>query len=342
MKIAINKKGLFAERWISYCKENNIYYKTVNCYDDDIVKQLSDCNAFMWHHSHASSQDVQFAKQLLFSLEQAGMKVFPNFKTTWHFDDKVGQKYLLEAINAPFVPSYVFYSKKEALSWVESITFPKVFKLRGGAGSANVRLVKTKHKAKRLISKAFGSGFAQYNKFGSLKDRWGKYRLGKTNLFDVLKGCVRIFYTTDFARNIGNERGYVYFQDFIPDNKYDIRIVVIEDRAFGLKRIVRKNDFRASGSGNIIYNKSEISEDCVKIAFDINKKLKTQCVAIDFVFNGKQALIVEISYGFLPKGYDSCEGYWDNHLNWHEGKINPYGWMIENLLRKIPKNHTHR
>ena len=67
--------------------------------------------------------------------------VFPNFNTAWHFDDKVGQKYLLEAIDAPLVPSYVFYSKEMALKWLEQTQFPKVFKLRGGAGSANVKLV---------------------------------------------------------------------------------------------------------------------------------------------------------------------------------------------------------
>jgi len=332
MKIAIHKFGGFAERWISYCEENKIQYKIVNCYENDIIKQLDDCDALMWHHNHASPKDVQFAKQLLFSVEQSGKKVFPNFNTTWHFDDKVGQKYLLEAINAPLTPSYVFYSKKEAIQWVELTTFPKVFKLRGGAGSANVRLAKTKQEAKKLINKAFGRGFPQYDRFGNLKERWRKYLLGKTTLFDVLKGCVRIFHTTDFARVAGNAKGYVYFQEFIPNNSYDIRIIVIEDRAFGIKRMVRENDFRASGSGNIVYKKSEISEDCVRIAFDLNQKLKTQCIAIDFVFDDKQALIVEISYGFVPQVYDPCEGYWDSSLNWHEGKFDPYGWMIENLL----------
>ena len=332
-KIAIHKNGDFAERWISYCEENKIRYKTVNCYDNDIVRQIEDCDALIWHHNHSSSKDVKFAKQLLFSMEQSGKLVFPNFNTGWHFDDKVGQKYLLESIQAPLVPSYVFYSKKEALQWVESTYFPKVFKLRSGAGSAHVQLVNTKLEARKLIIKAFGQGFAQYDKLGNLKERWRKYKLRKTTFVDVLKGCVRIFYPTDFARVMGNEKGYVYFQDFIPNNQYDIRIVVIGVRAFGIKRMVRKNDFRASGSGNIIYKKSEIHEDCVKIAFDLNKKLKTQCIAIDFVFDGERALIVEISYGFSPQGYDPCEGYWDSSLKWHEGSFNPYGWMIENLIQ---------
>jgi glutathione synthase/RimK-type ligase-like ATP-grasp enzyme len=85
--------------------------------------------------------------------------VFPDFRTAWHFDDKVAQKYLFEAIGAPLVPSYVFFDKQEALRWAELTTFPKVFKLRGGAGSQNVSLVKTKQECIKLIHKAFGKGF---------------------------------------------------------------------------------------------------------------------------------------------------------------------------------------
>lgn len=92
MKIAIHHSPhSFSERWIEYCKEKNIPYKIVNAYDSDIVKKVEDCDAFMWHHHHANYKDTLFAKQLLYSLQTAGKKVFPDFHTGWHFDDKVGQ-----------------------------------------------------------------------------------------------------------------------------------------------------------------------------------------------------------------------------------------------------------
>ena len=129
--IAIHNSSYgYHPRWITYCKKNGIPYKLVNCYDNNIINQLSDCNALMWHHHHSNAKQILFAKQFLFSLEQSGLTVFPNFRTSWHFDDKVGQKYLLEAIDAPLVPSYVFYSKEMASKWVEQTQFPKVFKLR--------------------------------------------------------------------------------------------------------------------------------------------------------------------------------------------------------------------
>lgn len=51
MKIAIaDRKGSFSDYWITYCEENNIPFIRVNPYDSDIINQVKDCDAFMWHH----------------------------------------------------------------------------------------------------------------------------------------------------------------------------------------------------------------------------------------------------------------------------------------------------
>ena len=106
MKIAIHHSGVsFSPHWIEHCKRSGIDYKIVDCYRSDIVEQLNDCDALMWHHHHMFSKDILFAKQLLYALEMAGKVVFPDFRSGWHFDDKVGQKYLFEAIGAASSPA---------------------------------------------------------------------------------------------------------------------------------------------------------------------------------------------------------------------------------------------
>lgn len=326
-------KGGFDKRWINFCKTEGIEFKLVDSYKNNIVQQLEGCDAFMWQFYQANPKDIIFAKQLLFSLQQSGKKVFPDFNTAWHFDDKVGQKYLLEAIGSPLVPSFVFYSKQDAFEWIEKTSFPKVFKLRGGAGSANVRLVHSKQQAIKLVNKAFGRGFSQNDSWSGLKERWRKFRLGKGSLSDIVKGFVRFIYPTEFAKMAGREKGYIYFQDFIPSNDHDIRVIVIGKKAFAIKRMVRKNDFRASGSGTILYDKHHFNESVIKLAFEIHNKLQSKCTAMDFVYQNNQPLLVEISYGFSPEGYDPCPGYWDAELNWHKGEFDPYGWMVEEALK---------
>ena len=334
--IAIHKNkstDLFHFRWIEYCDKNSIPYKLVNCYDNNIIQQLQDCSVLMWHYHQASPTDIVMAKSLLFSLEQSGMKVFPDFNTAWHFDDKVAQKYLLEALGIDLVPTWVFYDKKTAYDWIEATSFPKVFKLKGGAGSQNVQLARTKLEAKSLANKAFGKGFPAYDGWGSVKERYRKWRLGKAKLFDVAKGFVRLANPPRYAKVMGNEMNYLYFQEFIANNDSDIRIVVVDNKAFGIKRMNRENDFRASGSGFILYDKESIDERFVKAAFEINKKLKAQCIAYDFVMDNDKPLLIEISFGFANGGYDACVGYWDEKMNWHEGKFNPYGWMVDLMIK---------
>jgi len=333
MKVAIHhREGSFSDRWIEYCQKNMIEYKIVNAYDNDIICQIKGCNIFIWHHHHANYKDTTTAKRILFSLEQAGIKVFPNFNTGWHFDDKVAQKYLLEAINAPLVPSYVFYDKNEALKWAKNTSYPKVFKLKGGAGASNVKLVKNFNQAVSFINKSFGKGYKQYDGVEALKEKIRKFKDNKESFKGVIKAAIRIFVPTNFSNNQPPEKGYIYFQDFIPNNYSDIRVIVIGDKAFAIKRLVRENDFRASGSGNIIFDNNEINLDCIKIAFKINSTIKSQCIAFDFVLdtNG-QPLIVEMSYGFSMKAYDQCPGYWDKDLNWYKEDFNPQNWIIDSF-----------
>lgn len=332
--IAIHKGNSgFHPRWVKYCEEKNIPFKRVDCYANDVVEQVQGCDALLWHHSQGNPKDILIAKQILSALDHTGTKVFPDYKTGWHFDDKLSQKYLFESIDAPLVPSYIFFSKEEALDWIEKTSFPKVFKLRGGAGSENVRLIKSKQEAKAVTKKAFGKGLSNYDAFRNLKERIRKWRLGKESAVSVLKGIVRLAYYPDFARVLGREIGYVYFQDFIPNNDHDIRIIVIDGKAFGLKRYVRENDFRASGSGKFGYKREEFDERCIKLAFKFTNKLNLQVGAFDFVFDNNVPKVVEVSYGYVPHVYDPCEGYWDEDLNWYPGYFNHEGWIVDQMLK---------
>jgi len=334
-KIAIHHQiGSFSDKWIEYCKTNNIEYKLVNCYDLNIIDELRDCDILVWHWYHNDYKAILFARQLIYSIELIGKKVFPNSHTVWYFDDKIGQKYLLETIEAPMVKSYIFYDKKSALDWIQNTTYPKIFKLKSGAGASNVRMIKNKNEAKKYINRAFNRGFG-INRFYNLNDKILKFKRDKNikNFVGIFKGAVRVFKPNKKLLSLPIEKNYLYAQDFIPDNDSDIRIIVIGDRAFAIKRLVRENDFRASGSGNIIYDTTQIPIECVKVAFKISKKIKSQSTAYDFVFLNGKPLIIEISYGFNQKVYLDCPGYWDENLNWVEGKFTPEYFILEDIIK---------
>ncbi len=284
MKIGIHHtNGSFSDRWIKYCSENAISFKAVNCHRSDIVDQLSDCDALMWHHSQNNPKDLLIAKQVLFSVEQSGKVAFPDFKTNWHFDDKLGQKYLLKSLKIPLVKSFAFCCYDDAIQWADKTDYPVVFKLRRGAGSFNVKLVKSRSNAKKIINTAFRKGFSNYNSFAALKEIYRKTKSGSASYLELAEGLAGLFISPRWARITGRELGYVYFQEFVPHNTFDIRVIVIGNKAFAIKRMVRKNDFRASGSGNILYGRNNFDDETVRIAFELHNKLKSQCMAFDFV-----------------------------------------------------------
>lgn len=336
MKLAIHhREGSFSDDWIKHCEQSSIPYKLVNAYSNDIIAQVEDCDIVLWHHQQSDYRDLIFAKELLFSLRQAGKLVYPDFETGWHFDDKVGQKYLLEAISAPMVRSYVFYTKEEALSWAQKVSYPVVFKLRGGAGGSNVKLVQNFKQNKKIIRKSFSSGHSGFDPIIRLKDNFKLYKKGQIGINLVLKSFLRIFVPNRNIRFIKKEVGYVYYQEFLPNNDCDIRLIVIGgNKAYGMKRLVREGDFRASGSKNFVYDK--IEDEVLKIAFDVAKKLKLQSVAFDFIYDQNHLpKIVEISYGFGTSGSSKCTGYWDELLTWHEGEFHPINWIIDDLKKEL-------
>ncbi len=327
-----HRRGSYSEGWLDYCKKQGIPHKTVNAYHSDIVRHLADCDIFMWHHHQGNPKDVLFAKQLLISLEQAGKVVYPNTVSTWHFDDKVGQKYLLESLDLPVIPSFVFYTKREAVAWASQYCFPAVFKLRGGASSLNVRLVRSRREAKCLINRSFGQGFRQYDPIRGIKESLYQYRRGKNSLKHVLKAGAHLFYPYQLEKSKGRERGYAYFQEFIPDCDHDIRIQFIGSRCYAMKRYVRNNDFRASGGRNIDYDGSIVPEKAIEMAFSIADRLNMQTLALDLLPYEDTYQLAEISYAFaVDEGECDC-GYWTHDLTWHPGAFNPYGWMIEDLI----------
>lgn len=334
LKIAIHtRSGSFSEGWIEYCQDNNIPFKEVDCFADDIIAQLLGCDALLWHWPHHGYREVLFARQLIASVEAMGLVVFPNTATCWHYDDKVGQKYLLEAIGAPLVPSHVFYHKKRALEWLETATFPLVWKLRGGAGSQNVRLVHDLGEARRIVRRSFGRGWKPPRFYGLREGlRLTLRHPGRDSFTALAKGAVRAIIPHPSYRKSSKDRNYVYFQEFIPDNDCDIRVIVIGNRAFAIKRMTREGDFRASGSGHINHDNAAIPIEPVRIAFEMTKQLDSQSCAFDFVQDVGQWKIVEISYAFSLAGYTNCPGHWKRDMTWHPGPVRPEYFMVEDVL----------
>jgi glutathione synthase/RimK-type ligase-like ATP-grasp enzyme len=335
--IAIHRRGgTYSDRWVSYCQEHGVPYRTVDCLASNIIEELRSATGLLWNWSHLDPGEQLVARHIIMAVEAIGLYVFPSTSTCWHFDDKIAQKYLLESLGAPVVPTHVFYNLQDAVSWIDTASFPKVFKLRRGAGSANVKLVNSAMSARSLAKRAFGRGFQPVPNY--MWDASRRYRVARLrhDLFGAIQRMPRVL--SDIRRinhGLGREKGYVYFQDFMPGNTYDIRVTVIGNRAFAFTRNVRAGDFRASGSGDIIYDIGRIDLRCVRMALELSRRAGSQSMAFDFVLGNDHPSIVEVSYCYDTIAVYNCEGHWDDELNWHEGHMWPQDAILIDLLKTI-------
>jgi len=341
-KIAICKNDeifkhseMWTDTWINYCKVNSFQYEIVDCYAYDIIEKLRDFDVLVWHPQNYVLADMIEARSILNSASQIGLKVFPNFNTAWHFDDKIAEMYALQAIKAPIPKSWVFYLLPECIEWLENkAQYPFVAKLKCGSGSNNVKLMKSKNDALNYTKHVFKKG---YKAAPSLLYK-AKSKAQSSHDWQTVKNRIKripeFMKTLSRANMFPKERGYTYFQEFIPNDGYDLKVVVIGDKVSGFARNTRKGEFRASGGGDIVYDMSLVTKQVRDTAFYASDSLGFQCMGFDYVVNKetKQGYIVEMSFGFSKDALMQVGGYWDRVGEWHDEPLNAPEEVLKNLL----------
>jgi len=312
----------FCEIYEKILAHNNIPSIRVDINDADFWEKVKSSDLFIYRWIQWDDH-IQIGKNIMPVIENdMGIKCHPDQKTAWHYDDKIKQYYILKQHGYPVIESWAFYDKKKALEWLATVTeYPLVFKLKGGAASSNVMLAKNKGSATRLINKMFGSGVVNFGFLGTTRAK--DFKLKKF-VRHTAGNLARRFRDEDAEPYWQLNKNYVLFQQFLPGNKFDTRVLVIGGRALCFRRMVRKNDFRASGSGMIDFDHTKIDTRCVEIALRVSRELQFQSMAYDFLFDKDgNPLIVEISYTSIDTVVYNCEGYWDEDLKFHEG----HNWM---------------
>lgn len=305
--------GNWNNAFISCCDEMSIPYEVIDPYQPDIVARLDQFSALVWHIQNYVLADIMEARSILRVAQQKGLKVFPDMNTVWHFDDKIAQMYALQSVNAPIPRSWVFYLLDDCLVWLnQEAVYPLVAKLRCGSGSHNVKLLNNQEEATRYARRMFGKGFdpspsllyKAYSKVQSSRN-W------KT-ILSRIKKIPEFLNTRRHGKQLPVEKGYCYFQEFIPNDGYDIKVVVVGEKLSYLARKTRKGDFRASGGGDIFYEKSLVTDQIIQSSFDVARALKLQCMGFDYVVDRQsgKGQIIEMSYGFDLGALEGANSHW--------------------------------
>ncbi len=313
---------------------NDIPYTRLSVNQPGFWEAVSKVDLFVFDWRGTSSLH-QLAPSILSIVEKGmGIPSFPNMATWWPYDDKIREFYLLQQNSLPVIPTWIFWNKKEALAWLDQCEFPCVFKLKSGASSENVVLVRDPRYGRKLVHRMFGKGVMSGYIPGAGNVLWkdlGSYRY----LRHYFRNALRSLTHKAYSPYDDIERQYVLFQKYLPSNPFDTRVTIIGNRAFFFRRHVRKNDFRASGSFLLDWSVESVDYRCIRIGFEISRKFGFQRMSYDFLYDSEGApLISEMSYATLDWLLWSCLGFWDESLTWHEGHYWPQYCTLADLLGK--------
>jgi hypothetical protein len=328
----------FSDRWQLLCEREGIEARVVDVFAPDFFAQLAGCSGFLWRFGYASVPR-NLARRLLPAIEHGlGIPVFPSWKTAWHFEDKIAQAYLLEAAGIPAPRTWVFWDAQQALAFCRCARYPLVLKLSQGYQSTNVRLVLGADEAAYWIERMFGTGLSRFVPPGVPLRR----------LLQRPGAALRALRAGNAWRDAQPEdlqHGYLYVQEFLPDNAFDTRVTIIGDRAFAFRRYNRPGDFRASGSGRIDWDPKGIDLETVRLAFEVARKLQTQSVAVDGLRRGDERVIAEISYTYASWAVRDCPGHWhlrnDGALEWLAGALMPEDAIFHDFVDEVRRRSLH-
>lgn len=328
----------YSEKYQDLLLLNNLPFNLIDPNSETLLDDLKNCTHLLFRHSQGDT-DLKIY-EAIFNIAHRifGVDCSPNYQTYWQYEDKIREYYLLKSHGFPIIDSRIFWTYANADKYLDEAEYPVIVKLPKGASSSNVVKINSAAEGKTIIKQIFNNGVGRTG----LKSSSSLGSLTKTGLIKFTRQMLRTsLITTGFIKDKSEypewqiQKDAILFQKFLPDNHYDTRVTIIGNRALAFRRFVRKNDFRASGSGNFNMEPDKIDRACLKTAFAISKKLGFTTMAYDFIYDkDKRPNINEISYCFVDTIVRQCPGYWDEELNWHEGQNWPQYYQMVDFLGK--------
>jgi glutathione synthase/RimK-type ligase-like ATP-grasp enzyme len=330
-----NKLCSYTYKFKEILIKNNLPFVLIDPNSYSLLDDLKKCSHLLFRHTMADTDALIYDAIFNIASNVFKIKCFPDLKTSWPYENKIKEYYLLKSHGFPIIDSHIFWNYDHALKFLKGTSFPLIAKLPKGAGSSNVILINSVGDSKKILNQVFIKGVKSHK----LKSRsnltsiskLGIYGYGKSWLKSELirKGLLKDKEHPEWQI----QKDAILFQKFLPDNTFDTRIAVIGNRALGFRRFVRKDDFRASGSGNFDMDSSKIDLRCVELAFTVSKKLDFTTMAYDFIYDAnKRPWISEISYNFVDSLIQKCPGFWDDNLTWHSIQNWPQYYQLSDFL----------
>lgn len=295
--------------WYKYERfliQNNIAYDFFSVHSSNWVDWAQKFNLIVFRPDISPWALHEARSKIFFIEEYLKIQCFPSYKEIWSYEDKINLQYLYAFHKVEHVPTFISHDQAETLEFLKQTEFPLVSKIINGSASKGVHLIKNKKKAVKFVKKVFAEGLSTY---------WPGF----------------------------NQKNYVYFQPLIKHKGYDLRIIIVGDKAFGYYKMLPKNDFRASGSMHI--QKTTLPAEAVEIALDIKNKFNHVFLAVDFLEDSTNDKFLVIETSVFVDIYTSSQSIVNGLPGYYKISTAPFKmefcqgevWLQELILEELLK-----
>lgn len=253
----------------------NVYVYPFSQFDIDHIKQL---NATVLYNSSEDKNNFykSFIEDIVYHLEESKIKVLPGYSCLKAHNNKVAMELLRERSefkSIQTIKSKVFGTFEELRSQIQSFNYPVVIKTASGAMSKGVYKADSQEELLHIAKKISRS------------------KMFIHDIKDLLRG---IKYRKNYKKESLYRNKFV-IQNLVPNLSNDWKVLVYGNRCYALYRGVRKNDFRASGSGDFIF-KRDIPEGLLDYAIAIKDHFNVPHISLDIGFDGKSFHLIEFQF----------------------------------------------
>jgi hypothetical protein len=249
-----------------------------------------------------------YIEDIILGLTLAGANVIPEYKFLRAHENKAFLEILRSTSRIPEVctlKTRVYGTYEDFFKREDS--YPVVLKMADTRGSRGVSLLHNRQEAITNLS-----------------------RLTQPKLNDVfIKEIAKRFIRKNYIPYSLRTHKFI-FQEYIPNLSHDYKVLIYGKRAFVLQRKVRKNDFRASGSGMFMWPRT-LPIGLLDFAWKILVGFDVPYISLDIALLGNTFHLIEAQFvDFGPLTAEKSNFHWqrqEDHWALMEG-----GVELENVL----------
>lgn len=244
-----------------------------------------------WFVLFASREDPglfykDYIEDCILRLQYAGAILLPSFDFFRSHHNKCYMELLRTSFSDELntIKTQVFSGYDEFLTdaRVEAIKFPAVVKTSAGAGGSGVVLAKNRDELLSAVKKISYRVYHDRRRPLTRADIFNKPK----NLYRKVMRIPPVKYRTLSGKFI--------VQTFIAGLKFDYKVLVFGDKYYVLRRGIRDDDFRASGSGKFLFP-SEVNEimPVLEFAKRVFTEINMPLASLDIAYDGQKCHLLE-------------------------------------------------